>query len=94
MSQRSKQRIADDLTIRDAQQQIDEWIQTIGVRYFDELTNLAQLVEEVGEVARILSRTHGEQSPKPGENIGDLAGYRGAIQNGEQYRWKELVRTL
>jgi NTP pyrophosphatase (non-canonical NTP hydrolase) len=61
------------LTIRAAQDQVDDWIQTIGVRYFNEMTNLAQLVEEVGEVARILSRTHGEQSSKPGESPGDLA---------------------
>ncbi|MGI9472100.1 MAG: nucleotide pyrophosphohydrolase [Rubripirellula sp.] len=60
------------LTIREAQDQVDQWIQTIGVRYFDEMTNLAQLVEEVGEVARILSRTVGEQSCKPGESPGDL----------------------
>lgn len=60
------------LTIRQAQEQVDQWIQTIGVRYFDEMTNLAQLVEEVGEVARILSRTCGEQSCKPGTNLGDL----------------------
>ncbi len=62
-----------DLSVRGAQQVVDEWIQTVGVRYFDPLTNLAQLVEEVGEVARILSRSHGEQSSKPGENPGDLA---------------------
>ena len=61
------------LTIRAAQDQVDRWIQTIGVRYFNELTNLAQLVEEVGEVARILARTHGEQSSKPGESPGELA---------------------
>ena len=62
-----------DLSLRAAQDRIDQWINTIGVRYFDELTNLAQLVEEVGEVARILSRTHGEQSSKPGESPGSLA---------------------
>lgn len=61
------------LTLAGAQATVDEWIQTIGVRYFGELTNLAQLVEEVGEVARILSRTHGEQSSKPGESLGELA---------------------
>ena len=60
------------LTIQEAQHQVDQWIQTLGVRYFDELTNLAQLVEEVGEVARILSRTCGEQSCKPGTQLGDL----------------------
>ncbi len=63
----------DELSIRQAQAAVDHWIETIGVRYFDELTNLAQLVEEVGEVARILSRTCGEQSAKPGESPGDLA---------------------
>jgi len=62
-----------ELSIRQAQAQVDQWIQTIGVRYFHELTNLAQLVEEVGEVARILSRTHGEQSAKADEIEGDLA---------------------
>ncbi|TWU02394.1 nucleotide pyrophosphohydrolase [Stieleria varia] len=62
-----------DLSLRDAQNQIDRWIQTIGVRYFDEMTNLAQLMEEVGEVARILSRTKGEQSFKPDDEPGDLA---------------------
>ncbi len=64
---------AQRLTIREAQDAVDRWIETIGVRYFDEMTNLAQLVEEVGEVARILSRTCGEQSFKAGETQGDLA---------------------
>jgi NTP pyrophosphatase (non-canonical NTP hydrolase) len=62
-----------EITLRQAQSNVDEWIRTIGVRYFNEMTNLAQLVEEVGEVARILSRTVGEQSSKPGETPGDLA---------------------
>ncbi|MEM6471904.1 MAG: nucleotide pyrophosphohydrolase [Planctomycetota bacterium] len=61
-----------ELSIRSAQGRVDDWIQTIGVRYFDEMTNLAQLVEEVGEVARILSRTCGEQSFKSGDERGDL----------------------
>lgn len=61
-----------DWSIRQSQQYVDEWIRSIGVRYFAELTNLAQLVEEVGEVARILSRTKGEQSNKAGESPGDL----------------------
>ncbi len=61
------------LTLRQAQDEVDDWIQTIGVRYFDELTNLAQLVEEVGEVARILSRTCGEQSYKSSDQPGELA---------------------
>jgi len=63
----------DPMTIAQAQAAVDDWIRTIGVRYFGELTNLAQLVEEVGEVARILSRSVGEQSSKPGESPGDLA---------------------
>ena len=61
------------VTLDAAQRAVDAWIQTVGVRYFDELTNLAQLMEEVGEVARILSRSHGEQSSKSGETPGDLA---------------------
>lgn len=61
------------LTIRQAQDQVDHWIKTIGVRYFDEMTNLAQLVEEVGEVARILSRNCGEQSWKPTDTPGELS---------------------
>lgn len=56
-----------DLTIKEAQKIVDKWIKTIGVRYFSELTNLAQLVEEVGEVARVISRTYGDQSFKKSE---------------------------
>lgn len=64
---------ASEWTIRQTQALVDDWIRSVGVRYFGELTNLAQLVEEVGEVARIISRTHGEQSSKPGEQPGELA---------------------
>lgn len=62
-----------DLTLHQIQSETDEWIRTIGVRYFSELSNLAQLVEEVGELARVISRTYGEQSFKPGEesNLAD-----------------------
>lgn len=60
-------------TLHQTQQIVDRWIQTTGVRYFGELTNLAQLMEEVGEVARILARSHGDQSAKPGEPPADLA---------------------
>ena len=63
-----------DLTLREAQNEVHRWIQTIGVRYFNELTNLAILTEEVGELARILSRRYGEQSEKPsdaGQDLGD-----------------------
>ncbi len=61
-----------DVTIREAQNAVDTWIKTIGVRYFSELTNLAQLVEEVGEVSRIMARTYGEQSFKSDEAETDL----------------------
>lgn len=61
------------LTLRQAQNEVDQWIQTIGVRYFSELTNLAQLVEEVGEVARVISRTYGEQSFKPSDEKVELS---------------------
>ncbi|TWT65072.1 nucleotide pyrophosphohydrolase [Allorhodopirellula solitaria] len=64
---------SESLTLSQAQKDVDQWIQTIGVRYFHELTNLAQLMEEVGEVARILSRSHGEQSRKPEEDTGELS---------------------
>ena len=53
-----------EITIREAQARVDEWIKTYGVRYFNELTNLANLMEEVGELARIISRIYGEQSFK------------------------------
>lgn len=62
-----------EITLRECQQLVDEWVNTLGVRYFSELTNLAQLVEEVGEVARILSRRYGDQSMKPLEKEADLA---------------------
>lgn len=55
------------MTIREAQDKVDEWIKTYGVRYFNELTNMAVLTEEVGELARIMARKYGEQSFKEGE---------------------------
>lgn len=61
------------LTLRQYQQIVDEWIQTIGVRYYSELTNTAVLMEEVGEVARIMAREYGEQSFKEGQEKPDLA---------------------
>ena len=61
------------MTIDEAQKQVDAWIKKYGVRYFDELTNMAILTEEVGEVARIMARRYGEQSFKEGEkaDLGD-----------------------
>ena len=54
----------EDITLRQAQQQVDQWIKTVGVRYFNELTNLGILMEEVGELSRLMVRTFGEQSSK------------------------------
>ncbi len=54
------------------QEQVDEWIKNVGVRYFNELTNMAQLTEEVGEVARIIARRYGEQSEKESDKNKDL----------------------
>lgn len=69
----------DEINIREAQKIVDDWIKTHGVRYFNELTNMALLTEEVGEVARIISRKYGEQSfkesdsPKPlGDELADV----------------------
>ncbi len=62
------------MTIEEAQQAVDHWIKTTGVRYFNELTNMAMLTEEVGEVARIIARQYGEQSFKASDkdkNLGD-----------------------
>ena len=61
------------MTIREAQDTVHAWIQTKGVRYFNELTNMALLTEEVGEMARIIARKYGEQSFKEGEGAYDLA---------------------
>ena len=65
--------MSNELSISDAQETVDKWIKSIGVRYFSELTNLAQLVEEVGELSRIMSRQFGEQSFKPNESPSDLS---------------------
>ena len=60
------------MTIQEAQQAVDEWIKENGVRYFNELTNMAMLTEEVGEVARIIARRYGEQSEKESDKAKDL----------------------
>jgi len=61
------------MTIKDAQLQVDQWIETVGVRYFSELTNMAMLTEEVGELARIMARTYGDQSFKESDKNRNLA---------------------
>ena len=61
------------MTIQEAQEAVDQWIKTYGVRYFSELTNMTVLTEEVGELARVIARKYGDQSFKPGEkeNLGE-----------------------
>lgn len=61
------------MTLQEAQHQVDQWIKTVGVRYFSELTNMAILTEEVGELARVMSRKYGDQSFKKNENPDALA---------------------
>lgn len=61
------------MNLKEAQETVDCWIKDYGVRYFDELTNMAILTEEVGEVARIIARRYGEQSEKPSDKDSDLA---------------------
>ena len=61
------------MTIQEAQSKVDEWIKTTGVRYFSELTNMAILTEEVGEVARLMSRTYGDQSFKETDKNKELS---------------------
>lgn len=66
--------LKDSMTLQEAQQQVDQWIKKHGVRYFNEMTNMAILTEEVGEVARIMARRYGEQSEKEsdrGKDLGD-----------------------
>ena len=78
-----------DITIREAQEMVDNWIKTIGVRYFSPLTNMAILAEETGEGARIMARLHGDQSFKEGETpnladeLADLLWVTIAIANQE-----------
>ena len=60
------------MTLKESQEQVDQWIKTHGVRYFNELTNMAMLTEEVGEVARIIARRYGEQSEKESDKNKDL----------------------
>lgn len=61
-----------DITIREAQQRVDDWIKTVGVRYFGELTNLGILMEEVGELSRLMVRQYGEQSFKESDKSRDI----------------------
>jgi NTP pyrophosphatase (non-canonical NTP hydrolase) len=64
--------MSENMTIEQAQQQVDQWIKTVGIRYFNELTNMAILTEEIGELARIIARRYGEQSEKESDKSKDL----------------------
>ena len=75
-----------EITIREAQRTVDEWIRTYGVRYFGELTNMAVLTEEVGELAKIMARRYGEQSWKPSDER--------AADNGRQALGDEMADVL
>lgn len=85
------------ITIEQYQQTVDQWIRTVGVRYFSPLTNMAILTEEVGEVARIMARTHGDQSFKPGETpdladeLADILWVVAAIANQEGISLTEAI---
>lgn len=68
-----------NLTLNDLQSEVDQWIKTIGVRYFSELTNLAILMEEVGELSRLMSRKYGDQSFKKGETADNIPSEIGDI---------------
>lgn len=87
-----------DITIREAQEMVDNWIKTIGVRYFSPLTNMAILAEETGEVARIMARLHGDQSFKEGETpnladeLADLLWVTIAIANQEEINLTEALQ--
>lgn len=74
------------MTIQEAQQRVDEWIKVYGVRYFNELTNMAVLTEEVGELARIIARRYGEQSWKEGDPR--------AADNGKEALGDEMADVL
>ena len=90
--------MSNDITLRDAQKMVDDWITTIGVRYFSPLTNMAILAEETGEVARIMARLHGDQSFKDGETpnladeIADLLWVTMAIANQEGIDLTEALK--
>jgi NTP pyrophosphatase (non-canonical NTP hydrolase) len=87
------------LTLNQLQKDIDNWIKSIGVRYFSELTNLAVLVEEVGELSRLMARTYGDQSFKKGESkdnipheIGDILFVLTCLANQMGYSLEECIQ--
>ena len=76
------------MNIENAQKQVDDWIKAHGVRYFNELTNMAQLTEEVGEVARIIARRYGEQSEKESDKNKDF------IDNNVSFDYNEAINLV
>ena len=87
-----------DITLQQAQQMVDSWIKTYGVRYFNELTNMTILTEEVGELARIMARTYGEQSFKESDkhrDLGDeMADVLWVLQAMSCGRWRFSISTI
>ncbi len=89
----------ESISLADVQRRVDEWIESVGVDYFSELTNLAQLVEEVGELARVMAREFGDQTAKPGENhslageIGDVLFVLTCIANQTGVNMDEAFRA-
>ena len=88
------------MTIKEAQEAVDRWIKEYGVRYFSELTNMAILTEEVGELARVIARKYGDQSFKEGEkdNLGeemaDILGISKANVAVKLFRTKEKLKKM
>ena len=76
------------MTIKEAQEAVDQWIKEYGVRYFSELTNMACLTEEVGELARVIARTYGDQSFKKGEkpNLGEKSFDKKTKRDSERHK--------
>ena len=74
------------MTIQNAQEQVDQWIKTVGVRYFSELTNMAILTEEVGELARIMARKYGDQSFKKSDEGLDLGDEKKTSRDGNRHK--------
>lgn len=87
------------MSLAEAQQMVDDWIRSVGVDYFSELTNLAQLVEEVGELARVMSRQFGDQTPKSGETqtmadeLGDVLFVLTCIANQTGVNLEDALRA-
>lgn len=92
--------MVDSLSLKDYQDRVDQWIKKYGIRYFDEKTNMILLVEEVGELSRLIARTYGEQSFKKepvdvekriSEEIGDILFVLTCLTNQMNLNWDEII---